>query len=65
MGKLGYVEGKNYVIDFHWGAGTRKTYDWMARDMLRKQDIASESWNRTVFWSETPSSKPSMGRRWK
>lgn len=37
MKELGYTEGKNYVIDFHWGSDTVKSYGWMARDMVRNR----------------------------
>ncbi len=35
MSELGYVEGTNYVIDFHWGADTPKTFDGMAIDLMQ------------------------------
>lgn len=37
MKNLGYTEGTNYVIDFHWGSDTFKSYTWMAHDMMGKQ----------------------------
>ena len=40
MKELGYTEGKNYVIDFHWGSDSFKSYGWMAQDMVRnKPDV--------------------------
>ncbi len=35
MSELGHVEGKSYVIDFHWGADTPKSLDAMASEMMQ------------------------------